>query len=412
MIPRIPRIPLIFVGVASFCLAEVDFEKDVKPIFREKCYSCHGPAQQMGGLRMDQKATVLSGGRGRPDLVPGAIERSSVYLRVAGTTQGPRMPLTGPLSDEEIATIKKWIEEGAPWPDEPSLPSDWQPDSRVTPLFEQIRKGNFKAVRDAVTANPELLRARDPKGDTLLLRTALYGKAEDVQWLLSKGADPNVANVAGGTPLMWAVEDVAKVRALLNVGADPNAHTQNGRTALMIATDQKRVAPVLKALIEKGAKSDPEAGQVDPLVAVSANGDLESMKLLAGTRGGRYPPATLVAAAQSNCLDCVRMILDQSPPGNAISDALRAAARLGRLDVLELLFAAGADVNARDAAGNTALLRAAYSDFLEPARIKLLLDHGADVNVRDATGDTPLMKARHRGATRIVEMLLAAGARE
>ncbi len=404
---------ILMTGATGAFAADVDFDKDIKPIFREKCYGCHGPTQQMSGLRLDRRETVLMGGRGRPDLVPGAIERSSIYLRVAGTTQGPRMPLTGEtLTPEQIDTIKTWIEQGAKWPDEPPPSHDWQPDPRLTPLFEQIRSGNFKAVREAVASDAGLLRAHNAKGDTLLMRTALDGTVEDVQWLLGKGADPNAGNLAGATPLLWAVDDVAKVRALLNAGANANAHTDNGRTPLLVALDQKRAAPVIRALMDKGATVTPEPGQADPLVQVAQNGDLESMNLLVTARGGKFPPAVLAAAAQSDCLECVRVVLSQSPPKDAVTAALRAAARLGPVESLKFLFAAGADVNAKDAAGGTALLRAAYVDFPDPARIKLLLDHGAETNVRDASGDTPLMKARRRGETKIVELLVNAGAKE
>jgi len=278
----------LLIGATFAQGADVDYIKDIKPIFQEKCYGCHGPAQQMGGLRLDQRESVLIGGRGRPDLVPGAIERSSVYLRVAGTTQGTRMPLTGELSEQEIATIKTWIEQGAKWPDDPAPKRDWEPDARLTPLFEDIRTGNFKAVQDAVTATPLLARARNQRGDTLLMQTALWGNGGNVQWLLGHGSDPNMANLAGSTALLWAVEDVAKVRALLNAGANPNAHTGNGRTPLIVAVDQKHIAPVITALMEKGATTAAEPGQIDPLVQVSANGDLESMKLLVRARGGKF----------------------------------------------------------------------------------------------------------------------------
>jgi ankyrin repeat protein len=400
------------VALGSAFGAEVDFEKDVKPIFRDKCYSCHGPTQQMSGLRLDQRESALMGGRGRPDLVPGAVERSSIYLRVAGTEQGTRMPLTGPLSAEEIATIKAWIEQGAKWPDEPAAARDWQPDARLSPLFEQIRQGNFQAARDAVTADAGLLRARDARGDTLLMQAALYGTAEHIQWLLERGADANLANLAGATALLWAIDDAAKVRALLEAQANPNAHTGSGRTALIAALEQKRASAVVGALLDKGASANPEPGQPDPLVLASANGDLESIRLLLRARGGKFPPGSVAAAAQSGCLECLRLVLDREPPKDVLSDAFRFTARLAPLEALEALLDAGADVNAKDDSGATALLRAAYSDYADPARVKLLLDHGADVNVRDAAGDTPLMKARRRGATEVAELIVSAGARE
>jgi mono/diheme cytochrome c family protein len=50
--------------------AQVDFARDVRPIFREHCFSCHGPDQQMNGFRLDRRADALRGGT-QSDIGPG-----------------------------------------------------------------------------------------------------------------------------------------------------------------------------------------------------------------------------------------------------------------------------------------------------------------------------------------------------
>lgn len=379
--------------------AAIDFNRDVKPIFREYCWACHGPTQQMATLRLDQREAALIAGRGKMAIMPGGSDRSLVYRRVAGIDK-PQMPPTGPLTPEQIGIIKDWLDQGAQWPVEPPPRHDWQPDPRAIPLLADIRHGNFAAVRGAVKADPKLARARDEHGFTLLMQAALYAPADEVKFLLAQGADANAADLGGITPLMLAVQEpgTEKARALLQAGADPNAHSIDGRTAVMIAADRKSSSDTLRVLVEQGAKSAPEPGQIDPLVQVARNGDLEAMQVLARARDGNYPPAALASAAQADCMACVKLILDTMPSKSALSDALRAAAVTSRIDILTALLDASADPNAKGPDGQTAVMRAAYSDFADMARVDLLLARGADVQAVANDGDTAAIKAARKSA--------------
>ena len=93
--------------------AKVDFANDVLPILRQNCVPCHGPAQQSSGMRLDRKSVVI----GRRGVVPGSSDNSFLFHRITGTAYGMQMPPTGPLRPEQIAIIKKWIDQGADWPD-------------------------------------------------------------------------------------------------------------------------------------------------------------------------------------------------------------------------------------------------------------------------------------------------------
>ncbi|MEP7366817.1 MAG: DUF1549 domain-containing protein, partial [Acidobacteriota bacterium] len=96
----------------------VDFERDIKPVLDKSCSGCHGAKAQMGGLRLDAKNTAMSGGLSGKAIVPGDAAHSPLYLRTAGIGEQVRMPMGAkPLPPEQIAIIKRWIDEGATWPE-------------------------------------------------------------------------------------------------------------------------------------------------------------------------------------------------------------------------------------------------------------------------------------------------------
>ncbi|WP_146576592.1 PSD1 and planctomycete cytochrome C domain-containing protein [Neorhodopirellula pilleata] len=99
--------------------AEVDFVRDVRPIFQKHCYSCHGETKQKSGLRLDVKSEAFKGGDAYgPSLVAGQADESPVIELVSSDDDNSRMPPEGhPLSTEEILTLRTWVDAGAVWPD-------------------------------------------------------------------------------------------------------------------------------------------------------------------------------------------------------------------------------------------------------------------------------------------------------
>lgn len=113
----------------------VDFENDVLPIFEHHCTGCHGPEKQKSDFRLDLREVALKAGHQGPAIVPGKPQESNI-LRFVGLDQDDemRMPPKGAgLSREEIATLERWIADGAAWPDELAgedermLHWSWQP---------------------------------------------------------------------------------------------------------------------------------------------------------------------------------------------------------------------------------------------------------------------------------------------
>jgi YD repeat-containing protein len=74
--------------------AKVDFARDVQPILREDCFECHGPSQQMRGLRLDRRRDAMPNrvGANGARVVPGNSVESLLYRRVSGTQSGAQMP--------------------------------------------------------------------------------------------------------------------------------------------------------------------------------------------------------------------------------------------------------------------------------------------------------------------------------
>jgi hypothetical protein len=95
------------------------FEKQVRPILAERCYSCHGPEKQKASLRLDHIDAIRKGGESGPVLTPGDPAASKLYEAVTYANVDLQMPPKGKLSDEEIEVLRVWIADGAYWPDEP-----------------------------------------------------------------------------------------------------------------------------------------------------------------------------------------------------------------------------------------------------------------------------------------------------
>jgi mono/diheme cytochrome c family protein len=102
--------------------SEVDFRKEIYPILQQACHRCHGPDQAMGELRLDRKQAAMQGGISGKIIVSGNSKESRLLQRVLGIGGEPRMPLGGaPLTEQQIALLRQWIDQGALWPDDPAL---------------------------------------------------------------------------------------------------------------------------------------------------------------------------------------------------------------------------------------------------------------------------------------------------
>jgi ankyrin repeat protein len=413
-------------ALASFSLAplafsqsaKIDFARDVQPIFRQNCIGCHGPAKQNNGLRLDRRSSVIKPGSRR--VMPGSLENSFLYYRLTGNGFGLQMPPTGPLHPEQIQIIKAWIEQGAEWPDALANEIELPPlDPKAIALVSTLRTDR-QAFNKAVADDPQILNAHGPEGSTPFMYAVLYTDAPAIERLIKLGADPNKHNDAGATALMWAALDLEKTRVLLAHGAGVNAKSDDARTPLMVAASRPGNSATVKLLLDHGGNPNPTSNpsaESSPLLEASLAGDPESMQAL--LEKGAEPKeagAAIANSAGANCNRCIDLLLAQKIEPMQYTIALLNVIVLENPALTKLMLDRGADVNAPDPTGRTALMYAAVSDMLPVEQVKMLIDKKVDVNAKSThahsgeSGMTALDIAKLHGQTAVVDILLNAGA--
>ena len=97
---------------------EIDFVKDVQPLFRKHCFECHAAGTEEGGLNLGIRQRAMEGGNQGPAIIPGDSAQSRLIHLIAALSKHEMMPPEGePLSKEEVGLLRAWIDQGAKWPD-------------------------------------------------------------------------------------------------------------------------------------------------------------------------------------------------------------------------------------------------------------------------------------------------------
>jgi mono/diheme cytochrome c family protein len=151
---------------------QVDFKRQIEPIFARSCYQCHGAKKAMGQLRLDERTLALKGGLSGPSVAPGDSRQSLLMKRILGEGKEARMPMGGdPLKSAEIALIRRWIDQGAPW-------SDGATGRRGDGAKESDSSKHWAYVKPARPAAPKLRNqswARNPIDAFILARLEKEG---------------------------------------------------------------------------------------------------------------------------------------------------------------------------------------------------------------------------------------------
>ncbi|MGN6546130.1 MAG: DUF1553 domain-containing protein [Aureliella sp.] len=152
--------------------AKVDFDRDVRPILSEHCFTCHGPdsGKLEAGLRLDLKESAFHElDSGATAVVAGKSEQSELVRRVSTRDPDQIMPPPGdtkPLSTQQIAILNRWVEQGAPWTNHwsfepvrsPAVPSENLAEGRIENPIDAFILAKLKTAGLAQATREEKAR--------------------------------------------------------------------------------------------------------------------------------------------------------------------------------------------------------------------------------------------------------------
>jgi len=299
--------------------------------------------------------------RGRPDLkqaIEGALRQDKDQIRAI-------------LVDYGVPLVKcnDCIVDG-------DLPSHgpYKPNAETTTAAAAPHTSSLPALKQALAHGAN---ANEELGNAIVA-----GDVERVRYLLGHGADGNAKLLDGTTPLTNATRfgfnDV--VDALLAAKVDSNATDLSHWTPLMYAAwiDD---ASMVSRLVKAGAKLDASDNDgLTPLGVAAQNGKAKSLDAL------------VAAGADVN-----------KPIGQAQYTPLMLTSIAGSADIAQLLIKHGANVNAKNAGGVTALMVAAANNTTRVG--SLLLQSGADTSIKSEDGRTALMIAQSNNSDAMLKLL-------
>ncbi|MEM7553771.1 MAG: ankyrin repeat domain-containing protein [Cyanobacteria bacterium P01_A01_bin.84] len=298
-------------------------------------------------------------------------------------------------------------------------------------LLGAAKQGNLETLNSALAFGispntSELGKGRNPRYKTALMFAVERGHLEVAKVLIKAGADVNLSDhpgkKLGKTPLMYAAisghESI--LRFLLESGAVVDSQDKRGQTALWYAVSEEKANSV-RILLEFGADPHKKSWDDTPFENATYAGQ-EIVDLIINSDKNRNSAASKAARAEmlgsaafGDNVQLVRDFLQQGIDVNGTEkpgewSALMYAAAKGHIDIVQILLAAGADVNYAANSGQTALSESVYWGHLEI--VNLLISAGADINTCEMEDNTtPLMKALSFGnRTEIIKVLLKAGA--
>lgn len=228
-------------------------------------------------------------------------------------------------------------------------------------------------------------------------RDSYAGRIDAVMTLLANGADPNLCDEAGNSPLHMAAltRDAGVAQSLLDAGARVDSVNRDGLTPLALAAEAGNWV-VVDFLLRHAARADIDGATPALLFAAAVDGDdprgvklLLKAKARVNARGPQGRSALMVAALTDNAEIAETLLAagaDLEMRDDAGRSALLEAARAGARRVLQRLVFHKPDAAALDADGRNALHLAAQAGNADAGVLRLLLDLGCVAEATDAQG--------------------------
>ena len=126
---------IITFSASNMAAAAPDYLKDIKPLLKNKCSTCHGSLKQKANLRLDAGKLIHASG----------VLESELITRITSKDEEERMPQeSAPLTDKQIALLKAWIAAGAKYPEEETIAS--RPEDHWA--FQPVKRPVVPNVKD------------------------------------------------------------------------------------------------------------------------------------------------------------------------------------------------------------------------------------------------------------------------
>ena len=260
----------------------------------------------------------------------------------------------------------------------------------ITPLTVAGEKGNLDILKLLVENGQADVNDKSSYGVTPLIAAAAAGKGEAIAYLLAHGADATAKDDLGKTALIYAsnYDDVKTLEKLLSLNKTAVNIPDNSGNTPLIYSAQKGLLNNVKALLNAGAKPDYR----NPITGVSA----------------------VAAASAEGHTDVIRYLVKMGKADVNLRDLaghtpIFYAVEKDQPQALQTLLSLGANPNAKDNSGVTALMRASAKDYKNCQKI-LLRQKGIEVNAKDNLGRNAVTYGVYAPEVDVVQNLISAKA--